>query len=196
MSISFSTSPDVYGDDNCRSNYDSDDNDNYLDDDAIELLELLDDARNEARNDAEDCYIDLLFPNPVRCVTDDPIVNCAYCDVPVESSRLDRHLNNMHKCVFCNEGSYMTKTALEAHIKQEHMVACTHCGIKKLAEEIAQHELTHSVVGVVQLGILTDERFNQLVAENRIYSKDGSLYVKESNRLPNITQSLVHLNLN
>lgn len=32
----------------------------------------------------------------------------------------------------------------------------------------------------IQLNQLTDERFNQLVAENRIYAVRGSLFVKES----------------
>lgn len=118
---------------------------------------------------------------------DDPFVDCKFCDEPVLSSRLDKHLENKHKCNYCCECDYMNTESLKAHIEEKHMVPCKYCNTKRFLDEIAQHELTHSVVGMVQLGKLTDERFNQLVAENRIYSKEGCLYIKEADRMPNIS---------
>lgn len=118
---------------------------------------------------------------------DDPFIDCKFCEEPVLSSRMDKHLETKHKCYHCRECDYMTAESLKSHIEETHMVSCKYCTEKRFSDEIAQHELTHSVIGLVQLGKLTDERFNQLVAENRIYSKDGCLYIKESNRMPNIS---------
>lgn len=113
---------------------------------------------------------------------DDLFVNCKVCNKPVSSSFLNEHLNNQHKCNYCNDYGYMNAESLEAHIGEKHMIACKHCDAKKLTSEIAQHELSHPTVGMIQLNQLTDERFNQLVAENRIYAMEGSLFVKEPQR--------------
>lgn len=126
---------------------------------------------------------------------DDPFMDCKICEEPVLLSRMDKHLENRHKCVYCNDCSFMNMESLKVHIQEKHMVSCKHCNAKKLTDEIAQHELTHSVVGMIQLQQLTDERFNQLVAENRIYAKEGCLYIRESDRLQIISQNLMRWNL-
>lgn len=110
---------------------------------------------------------------------DDPFVNCKVCNKPVSSSFLKEHLENQHKCNYCNDCDYMNTESLETHIKEAHMIKCKHCNVKKLTNEIAQHELSHTIVSMIQMNKLTDERFNQLVAENRVYAIEGNLYIKE-----------------
>lgn len=174
MSITFSESPQQFG------SYNGNDSD--FDDDHKDYNAFFDDYDDDHDYDDDD-----------ECR--DPFVVCKYCNVRVLSSRLIKHLNNKHKCNHCHdhECNYMNVETLKAHIDEKHMVLCKHCDAKKLTDDIVQHELTHSVVGMVQLQKLTDEHFNQLVAENRIYAKDGCLYVKESDRFsPDIQQNMMN----
>lgn len=34
---------------------------------------------------------------------DDPFVDCEFCGEPVLSSRMDKHLDNKHKCSHCDD---------------------------------------------------------------------------------------------
>lgn len=124
---------------------------------------------------------------------DDPFIDCEICNEPVLSSRMDKHLDNLHKCNHCDDCTYMNMESLKAHIEEKHMVSCKYCNAKKYTDDIVQHELTHSVVGMIQLQQLTNERFNQLVAENRIYAKEGCLYIKESDRLQSIPHNMMQM---
>ena len=108
-----------------------------------------------------------------------PFVNCRVCNKLVSSSFLNEHLDNQHKCNYCNDSNYMNAESLKTHIKENHMIPCKHCNAKKLTIEIAEHEQSHPAVGMIQLNRLTNERFNQLVAENRIYAIEGSVFIKE-----------------
>ena len=137
--------------------------------------------------DSSPNYEDYDYYNNYDYEDDDPFVDCKFCGEPVLSSRMEKHLDNKHKCSHCHDVNYMSSESLKEHIEAKHMVQCKYCDAKRFADEIAQHELTHSVIGLIQLGKLTDERFNQLVADNRIYAKDGCLYIKKSERMLNIS---------
>lgn len=119
----------------------------------------------------------------------DPIVDCMFCVETILASEMEKHLEKKHKCTYCTESDYMNVESLQIHVEEKHMVSCKLCSAKRFNDEIAQHELTHSVIGIVQLGKLTDERFNQLVAENRIYSKDGCLFIRDAEPMPRISDT-------
>lgn len=130
-------------------------------------------------------------------------IECGHCNAKVLQRNYGRHLENVHMCRYCK--NYMPKNALEGHIQRKHMVTCYLCGIEKLTDEIEAHKETHfkncihcsnsiyesdmtahieqnhsfaAIIGMVQMHKITDKRFNELVAANRIYSKNGHLFIK------------------
>lgn len=132
---------------------------------------------------------------------DSSLEDCRYCDATYKRRNRQRHLDNVHKCSHCP--NYMPKSSIEAHIENKHMVGFSHCNQRMLRSNLQQHESTHFVrcqycnenvlkqilnthvanrhpfhatVGMIRK--ISDSEFNRLVAENRVYAKDGHLFVK------------------
>lgn len=130
-------------------------------------------------------------------------IGCIHCDAEVLSRNMNRHLEKVHKCWHCN--NYMPNEAIDGHIQRKHIITCDYCSAEILENEMDQHEQTHffacrycpldiheddmdnhvrlnhalvAIIGVIQLQRISDNRFNQLVAANQIYSKDGLLFIK------------------
>lgn len=65
---------------------------------------------------------------------------------------------------------------------------------RQLTTEIVQHELSHPIVGMIQMNQLSDERFNQLIAVDRIYAMDAKLFVKDQEcQVPSLQVSRTEL---
>lgn len=130
-------------------------------------------------------------------------INCSHCDARVLQRNYNRHLANVHKCPHCD--NFMPRDSLDGHIERKHTVNCEWCGVSKTIDEIVAHESSHykqcqycrldiyegvfdnhirqthplaATIGMIQSLKITDNRFNELVAANRIYSKDGHLFIK------------------
>lgn len=113
---------------------------------------------------------------------EDYFVDCKYCTSQVLESNYDKHLERVHKCRYCK--NYMPKESIQRHIQEKHMRKCSHCHVVMLETKINQHISTHNnrsvegPIGMIQLGKLNDAQFNKLIKENRVYAKDGQLFVK------------------
>lgn len=130
--------------------------------------------------------------------------DCQYCDATYKKRNRQRHLNNVHKCPHCPH--YMPKTSIQTHITNKHMVGCSYCDQRVFTADLQQHELSHFVrcrhcdanilkqnitahindrhpfqatVGMIRK--ITDTEFNQLVAANCVYAKDGHIFIKSWN---------------
>lgn len=116
----------------------------------------------------------------------DYFVDCDYCSSKVLESNYKNHLEKVHKCTYCR--NFMPKESIKRHIQEKHMEKCSYCNAVMLESKIDQHMLTHNnnnnnrpldgAIGMIQLGKLNDERFNKLISENRVYAKDGQLFIK------------------
>lgn len=130
-------------------------------------------------------------------------IDCAHCNSQVLIRNYERHLENVHKCCYCN--NYMPQYAIDSHIQRKHMVKCNYCPVEMIVDEIDEHEQTHYIkckycpltivgdinkhirqdhpleatIGMIQLHKITSDRFNELVAENRIYTMAGQIFIKE-----------------
>lgn len=131
----------------------------------------------------------------------DDAEDCRYCDAIYKIRNRQRHLDNVHRCPHCP--NYMPRTSIPTHIENKHMVACSHCNLKLLPAQIRDHEATHFVrckycnanvltqnvnahiadrhpfhatIGMIRK--IDDAAFNRLVAGNRVYAKDGHLFIK------------------
>lgn len=136
---------------------------------------------------------------------DDYQVQCKYCPEQagfIWNSNYEDHLERVHWCKECD--NYMPKASLKRHITQKHTKKCQYCPGEYLDSQLNQHvrshfkECTHCKQGILQqnmekhiqdnhstlaqIGMLrsgkTDAEFNQLVALNRIFSKDGIIFIK------------------
>lgn len=133
----------------------------------------------------------------------DYFVECQICDCHVKARNYDRHLNNVHKCKYCP--NYMPKESLQSHIERKHIQRCRYCTVTLLEELMAQHESTHFVkckycvdkvldqnlnehvtkehpfhatIGMLRMDKTNDQEFNRLIKENRIYAKDGHIFIQ------------------
>lgn len=130
-------------------------------------------------------------------------INCAHCNSQVLSQNYQRHLENIHKCWYCN--NYMPQNVIANHIQRKHTVKCDYCPDEVPVDEIDQHVETHytkckycpaticgdvnihirqshpleATIGMIQLHRITSDHFNELVNENRIYSIAGQIFIKE-----------------
>lgn len=126
---------------------------------------------------------------------------CRYCDAIYKVRNRQRHMQTVHKCPHCN--NYMPKTSIPAHIENKHLVECSYCNQRLLPAQMKLHEPTqfvrcqycnenslkqnlnahiadrhpfHATIGMIRK--VDDAEFNRLVAENRVYAKDGHLFIK------------------
>lgn len=136
-------------------------------------------------NDDDDSEDDYDGTDDNMSEDDDYFVDCDYCSSEVRRSNYEKHLENVHKCRYCT--NYMPKPSIKKHIQDKHIKKCPHCHVEMLETELNQHIATHNnrnnrshegPVGMIQLGKLSDERFNSLVSANCVYAKDGQLYIK------------------
>lgn len=127
--------------------------------------------------------------------------DCRYCDATYKLRNRQRHMETVHKCPHCN--NYMPKTSIPMHIENKHLVGCAHCNQRLLPDQMKQHVPTHFVrcqycnenvlkpnvnthiadrhpfhatIGMIRK--VNDAEFNRLVTENRIYAKDGHIFIK------------------
>lgn len=134
---------------------------------------------------------------------DDYLVECDHCTSRVKRSNYDDHLERVHECIHC--GNHMPQKSLDGHIKRNHMTKCQYCTLLVLENAMAQHQLTHftkcqhcnqsilksnfaahlannhplrETIGMIRLDKLSDDEFNKLIEEKRIYAKDGHLFRK------------------
>lgn len=141
------------------------------------------------------------YEEPNDC--DDEYIECSHCPAQVKRRNYQRHLDNLHKCNHCNH--YMPQSSIEAHIERKHMRQCAYCPENLLEWDIERHESTHFVVctfcnasilrsnlnkhtandhpfratvGMIRLDKFTTDQFNRMLNQNRIYCKDGHLFVK------------------
>lgn len=164
------------------ASFEASDKYDYSDSEDVDYDCDQDDGDSDFNADKDDYSEDDCGDDDYICDRDDDDIDyatCKVCNKLIPSIYLDEHLNNRHKCNYCSDCDFMNAESIDAHVKEKHMVSCKHCNIKQLISELAQHELSHPVVGMIQMNQLPDERFNQLVAANRIYAMDGKLYIKE-----------------
>lgn len=132
-------------------------------------------------------------------------VQCKYCPEQAGflwNSNYEDHLERVHWCKECD--NYMPKESLKKHKRQKHIKKCQYCPNECLESELNQHVRTHfkecsfcknlilqqnmekhvqdnhstlTTIGMLRAG-KTDAEFNQLVALNRIFSKDGLIFIK------------------
>lgn len=126
-------------------------------------------------------------------------IECSHCDAQVLQRNYQRHLDKVHKCQYCT--NYMPRESLDGHIQRKHIVACKDCPAMVLECNIHVHERTHFIdcnyctksihereinihirqshaYGMIQLQKISDARFNQLVAANRIFSSGGNIFIR------------------
>lgn len=87
---------------------------------------------------------------------------CQACGVKMLSSRMEQHVircqvQSHKRCKYCTS-NFRSQNALEKHVASDHPL--------------------QSTFGMICLDKITDAEFNKLVAENRIFSKDGHLFKK------------------
>lgn len=130
------------------------------------------------------------------------MVACSYCNLKLMPAQMrDHEVTHFVRCQYCP--NYMPKTSIPTHIENKHMVVCSHCDLKLMPAEKKDHEATHFVrcqycnanvltqnvnahiadrhpfhatIGMIRK--IDDAAFNRLVAENRVYAKDGHLFIK------------------
>lgn len=127
--------------------------------------------------------------------------DCRHCDARYKIRNRQRHMENVHKCPYCT--NYMPKESIQGHIERKHMDACSYCDQWFLPAQMHQHELTHFIrcqycsqnilkqnlnahvadrhpfhatIGMIRK--LNDDEFNRLVAQNKVYAKDGHIFIK------------------
>lgn len=108
------------------------------------------------------------------------IITCPYCDSQMTEGRLDEHLKKKHMsaCKHCNE--LIIDREMSEHI-QSHFASCEYCGNRMLRMALSAHiQQRHNfdaLVGIIHGNRLTDDKFNDLVKQNRVYSLNGIIYV-------------------
>lgn len=134
---------------------------------------------------------------------DEDLLSCDHCPSLVKRWKYADHLERVHKCKHC--GNYMPKGSIASHISKHHTEKCPYCMKMFLSNEMAQHKLSHLIkcqhcnesvlsselpahrvnkhplletVGMIKLDQLSNDEFNKLVDEKRIYAKDGHLFRK------------------
>lgn len=133
------------------------------------------------------------------------LVVCKYCLEHVIASNYDNHLKLVHKCKYCENympkqslavhikrvhecsscGNHMRKEALTGHINRCHLGKVDDC-LKRLETAIGNscanlaniENLANVLLQMIRLDKLTNDEFNKLLDENRIYAKDGHLFRK------------------
>lgn len=145
---------------------------------------------------------------------DDYLVDCKHCPSQVKLSNYDEHLERVHECMHC--GNHMRKQSLDAHIKRNHMVKCQHCMKMFVANAIALHQLIHytkcqrcnesilkselpthlannhaliETIGMIKLDKLSNDEFNRLIDEKRVFAKDGHLFLKWNQNLTIVSKN-------
>lgn len=133
----------------------------------------------------------------------DDYMDCSLCDAQVKNRNYQSHLEKVHKCPHCT--NYMPKESISGHIERKHTAQCRYCPMQVLDTDIEPHERSHFVkcklcsslilrsnlnqhtaeshpfratIGMIRLEKLTDHEFNEMVRENRIYAKDGHIFIK------------------
>lgn len=125
-------------------------------------------------------------------------VKCSYCPKMMASSEIVDHMRSMHKNI--TKPSSMQALSQQKHIGQKsendcdgnsleqnnsqresmHFGRCKHCGESVLGSNLNSHiEAKHPInalIGMIKLSKISDERFNQLMNEKRIFVKDGNLF--------------------
>lgn len=97
------------------------------------------------------------FVNEIHNHEQTHFIKCKYCQVLQKPDQLEQHQNtHLIKCNYC--AGVILKESLEAHVKEKHS---TFAEIGMLAREV------------------TDDRFNQLIREGRIYARCGRIFVKQ-----------------
>lgn len=118
----------------------------------------------------------------------DIFVDCVHCASQVLERNYDNHLERVHKCSYCS--NYMPKTSIPEHIKRKHMKNCCLCSVVLLEDLMAQHILrahpsipneTTGSIGMIELKKISTDKFNQLVKEQKVYAKDGQLFINKRN---------------
>lgn len=107
-------------------------------------------------------------------------VNCTHCGDQVLHRNYQRHLEAVHKCRYCD--NYMPKKSIKEHIERKHMKKCSYCCEfvleTKMKNHCTENHPLQETIGMIQLNKISDERFNKLIRENRVYAKDGHLFIE------------------
>lgn len=155
---------------------DDDDDDDDVDDDDDEDEELHEIVK------CKYCKKKLTKRNMRDHIQRKHMVACPYCDSQMVEGRLDDHLKRKHMsaCKHCNE--MIIDREMSEHI-QSHFAACEYCGNRMLRKALQAHiQQRHNfdaLVGIIHGNRLTDDKFNDLVKQSRIYSLNGIIYVGE-----------------
>lgn len=94
---------------------------------------------------------------------------------------MNQHIEQKHKtrCSDCNQS--VLSTELQQH-KATHFEKCKHCNVDVLKQNmnvhITERHPFQKILGIIRLDITNDGEFNRLLAENRVYAKDGCLFSK------------------
>lgn len=131
------------------------------------------------------------------------LIDCRFGDCQVLMKNYNQHLEKVHKCKYCS--NYMPKESIESHIERKHTVQCPHCSAELLEHLMPQHKASHFIkcehcqclllkqnlnqhlaeihpfratIGMIRLDKFSNEEFNRLIDQKRIYAKDGHLFVK------------------
>lgn len=101
---------------------------------------------------------------------------CKYCPSQVPRWAMEKHEMQEHECHFCQ--LRYPDGLMANHVLRSHSILCEYCELKIVIDQIRTHvhEEHHQEASICRVSGLSDHQFNDMIARNEIFVRDGVLY--------------------
>lgn len=108
------------------------------------------------------------------------MVTCRYCGAEVLANQIGQHkARHFVACQYCT--AEVAINQIEQH-EAGHFVPCKYCALDiyelNVDKHVYQEHPLEAIIGLIQLRKISDANFNNLVARNRVFAKDGHIFVR------------------